>query len=70
VLGNSTTKINLGKGVSLFPFQWVTGGFSSMKDAREWSRWLMSDLPFDEVPPRPYIIDRGALHAWMITTYT
>ena len=25
---------------------WVTGGFSSMKDAREWSRWLMRDLSF------------------------
>ena len=49
---------------------WVTGGFSSMKDAREWSRWLMSDLSFDGVPPRPYILDRGALHADMITTCT
>jgi hypothetical protein len=29
---------------------WVTEGFSSMKDAREWSRWLMNDLPFDGVP--------------------
>jgi hypothetical protein len=40
---------------------WVTGEFSSMKDARELSRWLMNDLPFDGVPPRPYIYDRGAL---------
>jgi hypothetical protein len=40
---------------------WVTGEFSSMKDAREWSRWLMNDSPFDGVPPRPYISDRGAL---------
>jgi hypothetical protein len=31
-----------------------------MKDAREWSNWLMSDLPFDGVPPRPYIFDCGA----------
>jgi hypothetical protein len=46
---------------------WVTGGFSSMKEAREWNRWLMSDLSFDGVPPRPYILDRGALHAGMIT---
>jgi hypothetical protein len=38
-----------------------------MKDAREWSRWLMSDLHFDGVPPRPYILDHGALHACMIT---
>jgi hypothetical protein len=29
----------------------------------------MSDLPFDGVPPRLYIIDRGALHADMTTTY-
>jgi hypothetical protein len=41
-----------------------------MKDAREWSKWLMSDLPFDGVPPRPYIFDCGALHACMITTCT
>jgi hypothetical protein len=46
---------------------WVTGGFSSMKEAREWNRWLMSDLSFDGVPPRSYILDRGALHAGMIT---
>jgi hypothetical protein len=38
-----------------------------MKDARELNRWLMSDLSFDGVPPRPYILDRGALHAGMIT---
>jgi hypothetical protein len=42
-------------------------GFSSMRDARELSRWLMSDLFFDGVPPRPYILDRGALHVGMIT---
>jgi hypothetical protein len=41
-----------------------------MKDAREWSRWLMNDLSFDGVPPRPYILDRGVLHAGMITTCT
>jgi hypothetical protein len=23
--------------------------------------------PFEEVPPRPYILDRGALHVDMIT---
>jgi hypothetical protein len=40
---------------------------SSMMDAREWGRWLMSDLSFDGVPPRLYILDRGALHASMIT---
>jgi hypothetical protein len=41
-----------------------------MKDAREWSRWLMNDIPFDGVPPRPYILDCGVLHACMITTCT
>jgi hypothetical protein len=46
---------------------WVTGEFSSMKNARELSRWLMSDMSFDGVPPRPYILDRGALHADTIT---
>jgi hypothetical protein len=49
---------------------WVTGGFSSMKDARERSRWLMNDLSFDGVPPRPYISDHGALHACMIMIYS
>jgi hypothetical protein len=38
-----------------------------MKDARELSRWLMSDMLFDGVPPRPYILDYGALHVSMIT---
>jgi hypothetical protein len=38
-----------------------------MKDARELCRWLMSDLLFDGVLPGPYILDRGALHAGMIT---
>jgi hypothetical protein len=37
-----------------------------MKDARELSRWLISGLSFDGVPPRPYIPDRGALHVGMI----
>jgi hypothetical protein len=27
----------------------------------------MSDLSLDGVPPRPYILDREALHAGMIT---
>jgi hypothetical protein len=49
---------------------WVTGEFSSMENARELSRWLMNDLPFDGLPPRPYIFDRGALHACMIMIYS
>jgi hypothetical protein len=32
-----------------------------MEDVREWSRWLMNDLSFDGVPPRPYILDRGGV---------
>jgi hypothetical protein len=40
---------------------WVTGEFSSMENAREPSGWLMNDLVFDGVPPKPYISDRGAL---------
>jgi hypothetical protein len=27
----------------------------------------MNYLSFDGVPPRPYILDRGAIHAGMIT---
>jgi hypothetical protein len=38
-----------------------------MRDARELSRQLRSELSFEGVPPRPYILDRGALHAGMIT---
>jgi hypothetical protein len=43
-------------------------GFSSMGDAREWSRRLRSEMSFEGMPPRPYILNRGALHADMITT--
>ena len=39
-----------------------------MRDARELSRRLMSELLFEGVPPRPYILDRGALHVDMIIT--
>jgi hypothetical protein len=40
-----------------------------VRDARELSRWLMSEINvFNGVPPRPYILDRGAIHADMITT--
>jgi hypothetical protein len=41
-----------------------------MEDAKEWSRWIMSDLSFDGVPSRLYILDCGALHVGMITTCT
>jgi hypothetical protein len=41
-----------------------------MEGARECGRWLMNDLSFGGVPPRPYILDCGVLHAGMITTCT
>jgi hypothetical protein len=47
----------------------LTREFSDMRNAREWGKWQMNDLSFDGVPPRPYIIDHGALHAHMMTTY-
>jgi hypothetical protein len=49
---------------------WVTREFSSMEKANELSRRLMNDSPNDGAPPRPYIFDRGALHACMITIYS
>jgi hypothetical protein len=39
-----------------------------MRDTRESSRRLISECVFEGVPPRPYILDRGALHANMIIT--
>jgi hypothetical protein len=51
-------------------FMWqVTRKFSSMENARELSGWLMNDLSLMGAP-RPYISDRGALHACVITMYT
>jgi hypothetical protein len=38
-----------------------------MRDTRELSRRLMSELSLRGAP-RPYILDSGALHANMITT--
>jgi hypothetical protein len=47
---------------------WVTRGSSSIWDVRELSRWLSSERYLSEgMPPRPYILDHGALHADMIT---
>jgi hypothetical protein len=37
----------------------VTGEFSSTRNAKELSKWLMSEMLFDGVPPRPYKLDRG-----------
>jgi hypothetical protein len=39
-----------------------------MEDTRGLSKWLKSEMSSEGVPPRPYILDHGALHADMITT--
>jgi hypothetical protein len=37
--------------------------------SREPGGWLSNEVDvFEGVPPRPYILDRGALHVDMITT--
>jgi hypothetical protein len=47
---------------------WVTRRFSSIEDVRELGGWLSSEIYlFEGMPPRPYILDRGALHVDMIT---
>jgi hypothetical protein len=46
----------------------LQGDFSSMEDARELSRRIMNEMFFEGMPPRPYILDPGVLHADMITT--
>jgi hypothetical protein len=46
---------------------WVTREFSSIRGVRELNRWLSSEM-FEGMPPRPYILDRGALHVDMIIT--
>jgi hypothetical protein len=46
---------------------WVTREFSSIRGVRELNRWLSSEMFFEGLPPRPYILDRGALHVDMIT---
>jgi hypothetical protein len=39
-----------------------------MEDTRELSKWLRSEMSLEGVPPRPYILDCGALLVDMITT--
>jgi hypothetical protein len=40
---------------------------SSAGNVESWGRWLGSEFDRSEgVPPRPYILDHGALHADMI----
>jgi hypothetical protein len=47
---------------------WVTREFSGARNVESWGRWLSSEFDRSErVPPRPYIFDRGAVHADMIT---
>jgi hypothetical protein len=41
-----------------------------MDKASELSRWSMDELEMMGVPPRPYISNRGVLHACMIMMYT
>jgi hypothetical protein len=46
---------------------WITREFSSARDVESWGRWLGNLIdPPEGVPPRLYILDRGALHADMI----
>jgi hypothetical protein len=48
---------------------WVTGGFSSMKNAREPSRWLMNDLPSMGCPLGLIYPTVGHLHMCTITLH-
>jgi hypothetical protein len=45
----------------------VTRELSSARNVESWGGWLSSEFDRSEgVPPRPYIFNRGALHADMI----
>jgi hypothetical protein len=45
----------------------ITRELSSARNVESWGRWLGNEIDRSEgVPPRPYIFDRGALHADMI----
>jgi hypothetical protein len=47
---------------------WVTREFSGVGNVESWGGWLSSEFDRSEwVPPRPYMLDRGAVHADMIT---
>jgi hypothetical protein len=46
---------------------WITRRLSSVEGVREPGGWLSSEMLSKGVPPRPYILDRGALHVDMIT---
>jgi hypothetical protein len=48
---------------------WVTRRFSSVGNVESRCWWLSNEVDvFEGVPPRPYILDRGALHVDTITT--
>jgi hypothetical protein len=48
---------------------WVTRRFSSIGNAESRCGWLGNEVDrLEGVSPRPYILDRGALHVGMIIT--
>jgi hypothetical protein len=48
---------------------WVTRRFPSVGDVESRGGWLSNEVDrLEGVPPRPYILDRRALHVDMITT--
>jgi hypothetical protein len=50
---------------------WITRELSSIRNVESRGGWLSSEIdPPEWVPPRPYIFDRGAIHADMITMHT
>jgi hypothetical protein len=49
----------------------LQGELSSIGNVESRGGWLSSEIDRSEgVPPRPYIFDRGAIHADMITRRT
>jgi hypothetical protein len=49
---------------------WVTRGFSSTESTENWVDGKVLSICSEGVPPRPYIFDRGAIQAGMITMCT
>jgi hypothetical protein len=50
---------------------WITRELSNAGNVESWGGWLSGEIDRSEgVPPRPYIFDRGAIHADMITMST
>jgi hypothetical protein len=51
--------------------RWITRELSSIRSVESRGGWLSSEIDRSEgVPPRPYIVDREAIHADMITMRT